>query len=270
MEILIAIVVVGAFIFSASFRSNVSRTMESANRALKTANDALATGLDEIEASLPKAKTKLNSENKEITQESKEIKKFVASLDEIEASLPKAEIKPNSIDISQQEISSNAQCSDDKETTKANKETKEHINGFWIVLFIILGIGVYVYIYFETSKATTQTIQKNTTIQENNTLESVGVKPKKTEIRPKSTIWVGIIYLDTKKRVSMMLNAPLEIDTSREQTILTGHGMLELDFNGKTSSYHSAKRMRFYVNKEGQIKIINQAEYNRYNGDLKW
>ena len=178
-----------------------------------------------------------------------------------------------------------------------------------IVLLGGIGVYVYFYLdldlqTFETSKATnqnTQTIQENTTIQDNNTsltplattldssastplntadsnatnLESDSSNPQeqtptKAEIRPMSNVWVGIIYLDNKQRVSMMLNTPLEIDTSREQTILTGHGMLELDFNGEKSSHRSAERMRFYVNKEGQVQIINQAEYNRYNGGLGW
>ena len=178
-----------------------------------------------------------------------------------------------------------------------------------IVLLGGIGAYVYFYLdldlqTFETSKATTQntqTIQENTTIQDNNTsltplattldssastplntadsnatsLESDSSNPQeqtptKAEIRPMSNVWVGIIYLDNKQRVSMMLNTPLEIDTSREQTILTGHGMLELDFNGEKSSHRSAERMRFYVNKEGQVQIINQAEYSRYNGGLGW
>lgn len=58
METLIVCVVVGAFIFSASFRENVSRSMKSVNRTLEVANNAVEAGLDEIEQSLPKAEPK--------------------------------------------------------------------------------------------------------------------------------------------------------------------------------------------------------------------
>ena len=114
------------------------------------------------------------------------------------------------------------------------------------------------------------TTDSNATSLESDSSNPQNQTPTKAEIRPMSNVWVGIIYLDNKHRVSMMLNTPLEIDTSREQTILTGHGMLELDFNGEKSSHRSAERMRFYVNKEGQVQIINQAEYSRYNGGLGW
>lgn len=93
---------------------------------------------------------------------------------------------------------------------------------------------------------------------------------KKMILKPLENVWVGIIYLDTKQKVSLVTNEPIEIDTLREQTIITGHGMIEIDSNGGILGNKGAERMRFYVDKEGNIKEITNSEYIKYNGGIGW
>ncbi|MDE5603215.1 MAG: hypothetical protein K2I71_04775 [Helicobacter sp.] len=96
------------------------------------------------------------------------------------------------------------------------------------------------------------------------------ISSKKVEIKPLSNVWVGIIYLDTKQKASLMTDKPLEVDTTRPQTIITGHGMLEIDANQEVSHYNLAERMRFYVDEEGNFSEINSAQYRQYNGGMGW
>lgn len=93
---------------------------------------------------------------------------------------------------------------------------------------------------------------------------------KKVEIKPLSSVWVGIIYLDTKQKTSLITDKSLEIDTTRPQTIITGHGMLEIDNNQEILQYHLADKMRFYVDDEGNFSEINNAQYKQYNGGIGW
>lgn len=93
---------------------------------------------------------------------------------------------------------------------------------------------------------------------------------KKVEIKPLSSVWVGIIYLDTKQKTSLITDKSLEIDITRPQTIITGHGMLEIDNNQEILQYHLADKMRFYVDDEGNFSEINNAQYKQYNGGIGW
>ena len=93
---------------------------------------------------------------------------------------------------------------------------------------------------------------------------------KKLEIKPQGNTWIGIIYLDTKEKVSMMIDSVFEIDTKREQTITTGNGFLELRENGVALPLEEKNKFYFYVDKEGALKVLTKKEYNRKNGALKW
>ncbi len=81
---------------------------------------------------------------------------------------------------------------------------------------------------------------------------------------------MGIIYLDTKQKTSLITDKSLEIDITRPQTIITGHGMLEIDNNQEILQYHLADKMRFYVDDEGNFSEINNAQYKQYNGGIGW
>ena len=93
---------------------------------------------------------------------------------------------------------------------------------------------------------------------------------KEVEIVPFSQMWVGIIYLDTKEKTSFLINEPLKVDLKRPQTIITGHGMLEIQNNDNTEKYNLAGRMRFFVDEDGNFSSISIEQYNRYNGGLGW
>ncbi len=108
------------------------------------------------------------------------------------------------------------------------------------------------------------------TIPQESALQEYPPQESKVEIHALSSVWVGIVYLDTKKRESFIAGKVFEVDLKRPQTIITGHGMLEVKNQGKSENYHLARRMYFIVNEKGEFSEINNAQYRQYSGGLAW
>ncbi|RAX53600.1 hypothetical protein [Helicobacter sp. 11-8110] len=108
-------------------------------------------------------------------------------------------------------------------------------------------------------------------LTEENPLEEVAPQVEaKVEIHPLSNVWMGIIYLDTKQRETMIVDKTFKVDLKRPQTIITGHGMLEVKNKDKMDNYNLARRMYFMVNDKGEFVEINSAQYRQYSGGLEW
>ena len=88
-------------------------------------------------------------------------------------------------------------------------------------------------------------------------------------IAPNTKLWVGVIYLDTKKRGSYVVEGNLSIDTSRDQIITTGHGNLNLIQDGKTKKFKRQTAMKFLV-KDNQITEINATKFKELNEGKFW
>lgn len=113
----------------------------------------------------------------------------------------------------------------------------------------------------QDSLQTAQTAQNNTA--------STTAKHK-LEIIPRSNVWVGIVYLDTRKKTSLLTSTALEIDLTRPQTIITGHGMLDLNNNGELTNYNQAEKMLFMVDEAGNFSQITLTQYNQHTKGLGW
>lgn len=125
----------------------------------------------------------------------------------------------------------------------------------------------------ESQAATTQESSAQSNLQEStpqNANPQSAPQESKVEIHALSSVWVGIVYLDTKKRESFIANKTFEVDLTRPQTIITGHGMLEVKNQGKSENYHLARRMYFVVNERGEFSEVNNAQYRRHSGGLAW
>lgn len=114
--------------------------------------------------------------------------------------------------------------------------------------------------------------QNSTQITQTEQLENTTptIAKQKLEIIPHSNVWIGIVYLDTRKKTSLLTNTPLEIDLTRPQTIITGHGMLDLNSDGKLTNYNQAEKMLFMVDEAGNFSEITLAQYNQYTKGLGW
>ncbi|TLD83880.1 hypothetical protein LS70_003470 [Helicobacter sp. MIT 11-5569] len=100
--------------------------------------------------------------------------------------------------------------------------------------------------------------------------ETLNVEVKKVSIVPLSNVWVGIVYLDSRKRASFMTENAFDVDLGRPQTIVTGHGMLEVDVSGEKSAFNSANKMFFVVDKEGNFTQVTQGQYDVATRGLGW
>lgn len=93
---------------------------------------------------------------------------------------------------------------------------------------------------------------------------------QKLEIVPRSNVWVGIVYLDTRKKTSLLTTQALEIDLTRPQTIVTGHGMIDLNKDGALTNFNKAEKIFFMVDEAGNFSEITLAEYNQHTRGLGW
>lgn len=113
--------------------------------------------------------------------------------------------------------------------------------------------------------------------QESNTQEpvqassaqSATVNAKEGIILPNVNIWVGVVYLDTKKRASHLSQDPITLDFSREQIITTGHGNFTFINGEERHEYTAQLPKRFHV-KDGTLREITQQEFVALNGGSNW
>ncbi len=88
-------------------------------------------------------------------------------------------------------------------------------------------------------------------------------------IIPNSELWVGVIYLDTKKRRSFLGEGNFSIDISREQIITTGHGSFNLSINGRIREFNRQAPMRFLV-KDSNLTEISWSKFKELNEGKSW
>ncbi len=82
-------------------------------------------------------------------------------------------------------------------------------------------------------------------------------------LRPRQKVWIGIFYLDTKKRKDLLVKEELKLDMKRDQLLLTGHSNFKLFDNDKEIKVKSRHSVRFILH-NGKLEEISKIEYNRY------
>jgi|LGOV01.1.fsa_nt_gb hypothetical protein len=88
-------------------------------------------------------------------------------------------------------------------------------------------------------------------------------------ITPNTELWIGIIYLDTKKRRSFLGEGNFSIDISREQIITTGHGSFNVNINDEKREFKRQAPMRFLV-KDSNLTEINWSKFKELNEGKSW
>ncbi|MGP1580234.1 MAG: hypothetical protein ACTTH5_04360 [Wolinella sp.] len=83
-------------------------------------------------------------------------------------------------------------------------------------------------------------------------------------------MWLGIIYLDRRERITDTVLGDYKIDTTRNQLILTGHGVFALTNNGKTRQYNGGSPMRFKYDVKKGLSMITLEEFMAQNGGREW
>ncbi len=88
-------------------------------------------------------------------------------------------------------------------------------------------------------------------------------------IVPKQKVWVGIIYLDNYQKKQLLTAAPIELNTSRDQLVVTGHGKLQIDINGEMKDLDTVKKQRF-IYQNGKFEVIDRKTFKLYNRGRDW
>lgn len=88
-------------------------------------------------------------------------------------------------------------------------------------------------------------------------------------IVPKQKVWIGIIYLDDYSRKNYVTSFPVELNTSRDQLIVTGHGNIKIDVDGNVTDYSSKDKLRFLY-RAGEIEKIDKDSFIRFNRGKNW
>ena len=101
-----------------------------------------------------------------------------------------------------------------------------------------------------------------------NATQELAVLPSVTLI-PKRKLWVGIIYLDDYSKKNYITKKPIELNTSRDQLIVTGHGLLTFDIDGQMKEYNSQNKLRF-IYRAGELEEIDRKSFRLYNRGKSW
>jgi len=116
--------------------------------------------------------------------------------------------------------------------------------------------------------AETITEEKKTAIKE--PTENISPRfAKEAIITPNSELWVGVIYLDTKKRRSFLGEGNFSIDLSRDQIITTGHGSFNVQLENEKKEFNKQAPIRFSI-KDSNITQISVSRFRELNEGKAW
>jgi hypothetical protein len=91
----------------------------------------------------------------------------------------------------------------------------------------------------------------------------------KIKITPAAQIWVGVIYLDDYSKKDYLSTKTFELDNTRDQLILTGHGRLTINVGDKEQVHTDENRLRFLY-QNGEFKMINMEIFREMNNGKNW
>lgn len=111
-------------------------------------------------------------------------------------------------------------------------------------------------------------LDANKTDVKDENLSKKAILPSIT-IVPKQKIWLGVIYLDNYKRKAYLTSSPIELNSSRDFLILTGHGMLKTDIDSNITDYSDSKKLRFLY-KDGKLQKIDKETFKEFNRGKNW
>ena len=111
--------------------------------------------------------------------------------------------------------------------------------------------------------------ESNESNESTNSEKIASFKPPSIVLIPKKKLWVGIIYLDNYKKKVYITDSPIELNTSRDQLIVTGHGLFELGIDNNITDYKKRHKVRFLY-RAGEIEEIDAKTFKEYNRGKNW
>ena len=105
--------------------------------------------------------------------------------------------------------------------------------------------------------------------EDNATVQSAVVEPKKIVIFPKRRVWMGSIALESGKKEQKIIDNPYELNTSYARLIVFGHGYLDIEEGEKLHVYNEKKKLRFLL-QDDKLERIDKARFRALNGGKIW
>ncbi|OHD96796.1 MAG: hypothetical protein A3E21_03480 [Sulfurimonas sp. RIFCSPHIGHO2_12_FULL_36_9] len=89
------------------------------------------------------------------------------------------------------------------------------------------------------------------------------------KIMPNSKVWMGYIDLATGARNQKIFSDELLLDPAKEWLLFIGHGQMNIEINGVTTSFNNKNSMRFLY-KNSELKEIDSKEFKNLNSGKAW
>jgi hypothetical protein len=97
----------------------------------------------------------------------------------------------------------------------------------------------------------------------------VPTMPTHLVIVPKGKLWIGLIDLGTHKRQQMVISEPLTLDAQKEWLIITGHGLVRMEYGDTESDFNKRDKLMFLY-ENGLLQQIDEVEFKARNKGRLW
>jgi len=88
-------------------------------------------------------------------------------------------------------------------------------------------------------------------------------------IVPKRELWVGVIYLKSRKKRQFLGKEPIELNASSPMLIVTGHGDFKMEWSGEQREFEGNKR-RYFLYEGAGLRELDPKNFKEYNRGRVW
>jgi hypothetical protein len=88
-------------------------------------------------------------------------------------------------------------------------------------------------------------------------------------IRPKSALWIGIIYLNKNQKKDDTITTKKSYKLENDMIVATGHSHMEFEVDGISYSFQGNKQHYFYVT-DSKLIEISKKDYFKLSGKFRW
>ncbi len=86
---------------------------------------------------------------------------------------------------------------------------------------------------------------------------------------PKRRIWMGLIDIQSGKKVQDIIDSAYEINTSKSWLMVFGHSFIDVEFDKELFEYNDNKKL-WLLYENDQLRQIDKEEFRQINGGKGW
>lgn len=103
----------------------------------------------------------------------------------------------------------------------------------------------------------------------NTTIEEVPASVSRFEIIPKSSLWIGMIDLQTFAHTQKLTSSALELDADKEWLLVMGHGYVSFNVNGEEINFKDQGKV-WFAYENGTLTKLSRREFKEKNRGENW